>query len=103
MNELQKEAQKELEELLINRAETGRDREACYPSSEEEEEEGILESVIEGCKESMQLYFYSKLHSDCSGCLLLDTTCIGKKKTETKGLDKLMCRMECPEGPFDEE
>lgn len=36
-----------LAELLINHAETGRDREACYPSVKEQEEISNLEYLIE--------------------------------------------------------
>jgi hypothetical protein len=36
-----------LSELLINHAETGRDREACYPSIKEQEEISNLEYLIE--------------------------------------------------------
>lgn len=86
MNELQKQATKELEELLINHAETGRDREACYPSIKEEEEIGLLESVIDGCRESMQLYAMSKLREECRKCFRLDLDCIGEEVKTTKEL-----------------
>jgi len=87
MNKLQEEAVKELEELLINHAETGRDREACYPNVSEEEEIGLLESVIDGCRESMRLYAMSKLREECRKCFRLDLNCIGAELSEVKKLD----------------
>lgn len=77
MNKIQKQAMNELEELKINHAETGRDREACYPSIQEEEEMGLLEQVIDGCPETTKEYVLSKLHPKCRTCCKLDLVCIG--------------------------
>ena len=95
MNDLQKKALKELEELEINHAETGRDREPCYPSVEEEEEMSTLSGVIDGCPESTKAYVLSKIDTQCHTCCLLDLSCEGTEPVK-KGF-KLNCYLAGPE------
>lgn len=58
-------AQKELDELMVNHAETGRDRESCYPSVEEEEYISYLEFVIAGEEEVVEEYHINQ--NPCAG------------------------------------
>lgn len=87
MNIWQKQALKELEELQISHAETGRDREYDYPNTEEEELITWLESVAAGDKESIKEYIFSKLHVKCRTCCALDLVCAGQPPETTKQLD----------------
>ncbi len=68
-------AQKELDELEINYAETGRDRELDYPDIKEEERICFLESVIDGDMEVINIYIKNTICSDCKISLSSNEYC----------------------------
>ena len=91
---LQQEALEELELLKMNHAESGRDRELCFPSIEEEEEMAFLEDVADGVIPALREYSYLKLNTKCQFCCKLDLTCPGEPNKDME----LDCQVLGPRG-----